>query len=221
MCEQKTKRYVCSRCSNLIFLGPSIITECDRCEPDLCSRCPFLSADSPLPFTGKPDVAPGSAHDVEDCTKSHQSKKVPYEYVGSPALAKTRKMYLVGGVDPNQKERDDRLNRELDYWLTKELELMNMRDPSGGYVQEIEDEPKEESKDEPKDELKDELKNELKDELKNELKDDLKDELKNELKDEPKTDSKTECRCICKCKGMFKKKSKDEFKVSKMESKEE
>ncbi|UZP40665.1 hypothetical protein NXS19_008481 [Fusarium pseudograminearum] len=214
MCEQKTKRYVCSRCSNLIFLGPSIITECDRyswgkrcgcleqldiirCEPDLCSRCPFLSADSPLPFTGKPDVAPGSAHDVEDCTKSHQSKKVPYEYVGSPALAKTRKMYLVGGVDPNQKERDDRLNRELDYWLTKELELMNMRDPSGGSVQEIEDEPKEESKDEPK------------------------DELKNELKDEPKTDSKTECRCICKCKGMFKKKSKDEFKVSKMESKEE
>lgn len=121
MCEQKTKKYVCSRCSNLIFLGPSIITECDRyrwgkrcgcleqldiirCEPDLCSRCPFLPADSPLPFTGKPDVAPGSAHDVENRTRSQQSKKIPYEYVGSPALEKTRKMYLVGGVDPDQKE---------------------------------------------------------------------------------------------------------------------
>ncbi|WXC65050.1 hypothetical protein SNK03_010858 [Fusarium graminearum] len=217
MCEQKTKKYICSRCSNLIFLGDSIITECDRyrwgkrcgcleqldiirCEPDLCSRCPFLPADSPLPFTGKPDVAPGSAHDVENRTRSQQSKKVPYEYVGSPALEKTRKMYLVGRVDPDQKERDDRLNRELDYWLTKELELMKIRDHSGESVQEIKEEPKEEPKHEPRDQPKDEPKEELK------------DDLKDETKDEPKTDSKKECRCICKCKGMFKKKSKDESK---------
>lgn len=85
-------------------------------------------------------------------------------------------------TNTNAFRRDDRLNRELDYWLTKELELMKMRDHSGESVQEIKEEPKEEPKHEPRDQLKD------------------------DLKDEPKK----ECRCICKCKGMFKKKSKDE-----------
>ncbi|CAG7562799.1 unnamed protein product [Fusarium equiseti] len=75
MCERKTRKFVCNRCSNYIFVDdPQEITcqlkeddkpcghldqlDIVKCEPALCTRCSFFPSDSPLPFIGPPDLAP-------------------------------------------------------------------------------------------------------------------------------------------------------------------
>ncbi|KAI1062820.1 hypothetical protein LB507_005733 [Fusarium sp. FIESC RH6] len=75
MCERKTRKFVCSRCSNYIFVEDPQETTCKqkeddkpcgrldqldivKCEPALCTRCSSFPSDSPVPFSGPPDLAP-------------------------------------------------------------------------------------------------------------------------------------------------------------------
>ncbi|KAJ4120081.1 hypothetical protein NW768_010364 [Fusarium equiseti] len=75
MCERKTRKFVCNRCSDYIFVEDPQETTCEfkeddkpcghldqldivKCEPALCTRCSSFPSDSPLPFIGPPDLAP-------------------------------------------------------------------------------------------------------------------------------------------------------------------
>ena len=75
MCERKTRKFVCNRCSNYIFVEGPQETTCKskeedkpcghldqldivKCEPALCTRCSSFPSDSPVPFIGPPDLAP-------------------------------------------------------------------------------------------------------------------------------------------------------------------
>jgi hypothetical protein len=118
MCKRTTKKFVCSRCSNNIFVDGPQITLCEqfesgepcgpleqidivKCEPALCSRCPYFPADSLLPFSGTPDnpLMP----DVERRCVSHivGEKKVPMVRIA--AIEKARKTYLAGTVSGQSK----------------------------------------------------------------------------------------------------------------------
>ncbi|CEI68274.1 hypothetical protein FVEN_g5554 [Fusarium venenatum] len=187
MCERRTKKYACSRCSNFMFISTPREIDCQwkgrgkccgrleqidviKCEPALCTRCSSFPA-NPLPFVDKPDVPPLAEHDVRR-SYSLMNKKEQDHYIRDSSLQKTRKTYLTGATNPAQEERNAELNWILSRWLTRRPELMKIKEPT--------------------DEAKEDAKNELEDDAKQETKEDPEDNTNNESKQESKEESEEE-----------------------------
>ncbi|OBS20703.1 hypothetical protein FPOA_07042 [Fusarium poae] len=176
MCERKTNKYVCNRCSNFIYIGKPRETVCQRklsdkvcgrlehieivkCEPALCTRCAAFP-NCHLSFTGKPDISPTSEHNVVRNFKSFMNKKPKDLYIRESTIQKTRKTYLAGAIDPAQEERNFILNQMLSCRLKRPIELMKIKGPAEEATKEANEEAKQETQDKSKTEPKEKAKEE-------------------------------------------------------------
>ncbi|KAL6912743.1 hypothetical protein ACHAPO_007291 [Fusarium lateritium] len=209
MCEQRTKKYACSRCSNFMFIGTPIETDCQwkgegkccgqlehidiiKCEPALCIRCSSFPA-NPLPFVDEPDVPPLTEHDARR-SYSLLNKKEQDHYIRESTLQKTRKTYLTGATDPLQEERNAELNWSLARWLTRLPELMKIRNSTGEAKEEAKNESEDNSNHETKEDPEDtanEPKPEFREETEEEAETGSGDNFKKESKEHKKSNKRS------------------------------
>ncbi|RGP75133.1 hypothetical protein FLONG3_5817 [Fusarium longipes] len=147
MCQRSTKKYICNRCSNDIFIdtpqqiickwhrrkkhcGRLELVEIMKCEPALCTRCSSFPLDSPLPFSGTSDNPPIPDHEVEQRCEAHMIGEKEAPMVRVDAVMKARKTDLVGtesGADPLDHVRNFKLGLRLSRILP-EMKLIAQKD---------------------------------------------------------------------------------------------